>query len=181
MERTDAKNGDALTTLAEAIPGSLSFFTLTPGVLLFRPLLPTRSEGGGAQEGGGGRLQGLGNKMEMEGAGLENELDLATYLFPRILSATSSLEVALLSTAHRPLEGEHDAGAELYRKREALRCQLEEMMGVIVKVLLESAVGVEWKAKDQVVEGGIGKGRQLVQEMITLLKGSSFPVLRTPG
>lgn len=97
------------------------------------------------------------------------EEDLATYLFPRILRATSSLEAALLSS-DKPDEERNDTEALTWRARDALKNQLEELLVKIVVVLAESALGVEWMEKNSIVQGGVGKAREMTTAMIKLLE-----------
>lgn len=106
------------------------------------------------------------------GLATEDGLDLATFFLPRILRACASLEASLLSS-REPSAAEEDEGALLYRSRESLRLQLESFMVTIVEVLSKSAVSMDWQSKDVAAEGGVGKSRELVSEMLSLMQGSS--------
>lgn len=113
---------------------------------------------------------------ELEGVTLGEE-DLATYLLPRILRATSSLEAALLSS-EVPNDDNNDDSALLFIERQKLRDQLEDLLTRIIEVLTESAIGVEWKGKYSPIEGGIGKGREMTGSMIRVLEGKLFDAMR---
>lgn len=99
-------------------------------------------------------------------------MDLATFFLPRILRACASLETSLLSS-RPPSAAEVDEAALLYRSRESLRLQLESFLVTIVEVLERSAVSMDWQCKGVAVEGGVGKARELVSEMLSLGQGSS--------
>lgn len=106
------------------------------------------------------------------------EEDLATFLFPRILRAASSLEGALLSS-EMPLSDSTTAAAQLWKSRREARNELEELLVTVVVSLSESAIRVEWRGAKPPVQGGVGKAREMMDEMIKLLRGDTELLLQS--
>ncbi|KAK4700847.1 hypothetical protein P7C70_g5402, partial [Phenoliferia sp. Uapishka_3] len=160
---------EAVTILSSSIPGPLQYLRAKPNALLFRPDSAETAQQLPAT------LAPVA--VGVQSATLGND-DLATFLLPRILRATSSLEAALLST-QEPSEDQTDVFAELWRNRQALKLKLEELLFTIVRVLAESAVRIEWHSRDSVVPGGLGKAREMMSEMVKLLR-ALLPSPSTP-
>lgn len=166
---TGAKTSDAISALSSSIRGSMQYLLEKPSALLMRST-SILSENSKAIHPFSSTIV----PADLEGVTLGEE-DLATYLLPRILRATSSLEAALLSS-EIPNGDNNDDSALLFRARQKLRDQLEDLLAKIIGVLTESAIGVEWKGKYSPVEGGIGKGREMTSSMIKVLEGKLYQV-----
>ncbi|GAA5921352.1 hypothetical protein JCM1841_002451 [Sporobolomyces salmonicolor] len=117
--------------------------------------------------------------------GLNPEEDLATFLVWRCLSVGSALQAALLGEG--PPQQQREAAPEVVEKvkteRKAALRELEEMVQGVVAVLAESAVRVQWRgpyAADLMKDGGMGKAKELVGEMIKLVK-SLLPGTQAPA
>lgn len=156
-------DSSALGNLPELVRRQLKYLREKPAALLYRPR-PASSN----------MLDAISSTMA--GANLAEihagEEDLATFLFPRILRAASSLEGALLST-EMPLSDSKSAAAQLWNSRREARNELEELLVTVVVSLSESAIRVEWRGAKPPVQGGIGKAREMMDEMIKLLRGDA--------
>lgn len=146
---------EAVTILSDSIPGQLQYLRSKPYALLFRP--PPEADP---------RQLGPG------AAGARGPDDLATFLLPRILRAAASLDAALLQ-ATEPDGEDRSAQAQLHRDRRTLARRLEDLLATVVRVLAESAVRVEWAPRPSAVPGGLGKAREMMAEMVKLLRSAS--------
>ncbi|KAI5476130.1 phosphatidylinositol 3-/4-kinase [Pseudohyphozyma bogoriensis] len=167
----ESKNGahyatstpETISILSTSIAGPLQYIKSKPQFLLFIP--PPTSE----------PLAGIPSSTLAKGANADASSsaseDLPTFLLPRILRSVASLEAALISS-DRPPDSAKDPTAELWRARLDLRSRLDELLVVVVSVLAESGVRLEWQSKAQkgIVQGGIGKAREMVNEMLKLLR-----------
>jgi len=110
--------------------------------------------------------------------GVHPEEDLATFLVWRSLSVCSRLQMALLSTP--PNTCTVETYAKVSGEREAALRELEALLQGVVEVLSENAVRVEWRGginREALKDGGIGKAKELVDEMIKLVRSASDRVL----
>ena len=158
---------ESISNLTSSINGPLQYLRAKPTALFVRP---SASSFDAVQSLPPVHLT-LANGGNLDGIPL-GEDDLASFLFPRILRATASLEAALICTPY-PIDGATDEASQLWRDRLELRLKLEDLLATVVGVLAESAVRVEWKGKDSPAEGGIGKAREMTSDMLKLLRGES--------
>lgn len=167
---TTADNGstETITNLSVSIDGPIQYLRGKPRVLLYRPeassletttilhkLPPTQAD----------------TPLDFGGATADED-DLATFLLPRILRAASSLQAALLSSPAPEDVTAQDASTKLWIDRSNLLRQLESFVQTVVGILAESAMRVEWEARDLPAQGGIGKAQEMMSEMVKLLQGT---------
>lgn len=115
--------------------------------------------------------------------GVHPEEDLATFLVWRSLSVCSRLQAALLSTPRTTVAAA--TYVKVTGEREAALQELEQLVEGVVEVLSENAVRVEWRggiSKEVLKDGGIGKAKELVDEMVKLVRSASsfLPSSSTP-
>lgn len=150
--------------LSGCISGPLLYITTRPQVLLFRSTVAE---------------QGLAATTEhgvQQGSTAANSTadDLATVFLPLILRNASSLEAALLSTpAPSDTQVLQNAQSRMRTERKRLLNQLEELLVTVIRALAGSAIRVEWHGRDSTVQGGLGKAREMVNELTRLLKGKA--------
>lgn len=154
--------------LQNVLPGSTDYLATKAAALL----VPIGSDSAPAPAGSSGSKQPLA--LAPAGPGSPAE-DLGSFLLPRLLRAAASLEAALLQSATPQREVANSiadaATGQVWRDRRKLRDSLETMLVKSVTVLVESAVRLEWSRKGQVVGGGIGRAREMVEEMLRLVTG----------
>lgn len=168
------ESGTNLASLMEAMRGPLQYCTSHPNALLF----VSSSEGAPIQIGGD-EVMATTSAVTMEGGSPAGEdVDLATYLFPRMLRAAASLDAALL-TVERPGENDQSEPAKLYHSRENARNRLEEFLIAIIQLLSQNAVGAEWTNYEGPVQGGVGKARAIVNDLIEMLTCEWAPMLNS--
>lgn len=155
---------ETLTILLSTIDGPLQYLIAKPSALLFistpntlpPPLLVPLAQ---AQ-------------------GVTPTIDLSTFLLPRILRATASLQTALLlpSTA---------SSTSLKDNRKKLLLKLEELLITIIRVLADGAVRVDWKSARESggLQGGLGKAREMCKDLFEIVEGQSshFPLPQGGG
>jgi hypothetical protein len=151
---------DALSTLAASLDGPTRYLLQHPSALFLHP-----------EPEGTVNLPLLTNGASL-GAISEGQDDLSTFLFPRILRATASLEAALLSTP-KPRPDATDVSSKLWRERQELKEKLEMLLETVVGALARFAVRVDWKGKDLPIQGGTGKAREMMDDMVKILRGKS--------
>jgi hypothetical protein len=161
-------SSEMITLLAGSINGPLHYLQTKPRVLLFKPTLAASNGINPAM---------LQPTISKNGAHPSDESfhdDLATFLLPRILRSASSLEATLLSTP-APASDQvlQDASTRLWHERKRLLTQLEHLLAVVIRLLATSAIRVNWSDRDSVMRGGIGKAREMVNQIMNLLKGQS--------
>lgn len=146
-----------------AIAGPATYITTHPSVLFVRPSSTSPTVAA---------TQIPPSTLDAQAASVV-EVDLASFLFPRIIRATASLEAALLSSPRPPSSPSRTPGeAELlWRTRQAVKLKLESFLGTIVRVFSQSAIRLEWRSKDSVAKGGLGKARQMTEDMLRLIHG----------
>lgn len=160
-----------ITGLSSSIGGPLQYLQAKPRVLLFRARAAADDTSAALQRGPAALPAGTA----VNGAALAaGEDDLATFLVPRILRAASSLQAALLTSAAPRTDVLQTATTRLWRERAALLAQLENMLATMVGILAESGVRLDWQGPDGTPQGGLGKAREMVTEMIKLLRGTSL-------
>lgn len=160
---------EMVTFVGGSINGPLHYLQTKPRVLLFRPtstgVMPNNGQDSGT-------LSTQLNNNPAAAVGATASEDLATFLLPRILRSASSLEATLLSMpAHREPDLLQNATSKLWRERRRLLTQLEQLLAVVIRSLAASAVRVDWADRDSVTRGGIGKAREIIQQIMGLLKG----------
>ncbi|KAM0756274.1 hypothetical protein T439DRAFT_320977 [Meredithblackwellia eburnea MCA 4105] len=154
---------ESISILSSSIDGPQQYIKANPACLLFKPKYPSSPSKSGLPAA----LSTL--PIPPGSAGFPDE-DLATYLLPRILRTIASLEAALLST-EKPRDDATDQQSVLWRDRRDLRNKLQDLQVSIVRALAESAVRIEWRGrKDASVSGGLGKAREMMNELIKVVR-----------
>ncbi|ORY85368.1 hypothetical protein BCR35DRAFT_53978 [Leucosporidium creatinivorum] len=172
---------EMITGLSSSINGPLQYLQAKPRVLLFR----TNSAGDDTANALKQIPPTLPTGTALDPAALgTGEDDLATFLLPRILRSAASLQAALLASPVPRTDGLQNANTRLWRERSALLAQLEELLATMVGVLAESGVRLEWQGGDGEVQGGLGKAREITNEMVKLVRGllpsSHAPAINYP-
>ncbi|BGP36884.1 hypothetical protein JCM10449v2_000786 [Rhodotorula kratochvilovae] len=182
-----AETSENLQALAATIPGSFCGIKAKPRFLLYTsrssPSATARIPPSPSLVNGSPRKDAVVPPTMQPAAGVEGvhpEEDLATFLLWRSLSVCSRLQAALLSS---PPSG---VTVETYEKvtgeRKVALTKLEALVEGVVEVLSENAVRVEWRGglnKEVLKDGGIGKAKELVDEMIKLVR-ALLPDSRSP-
>lgn len=167
---TAASNAsEMIAGLSSSIGGPLQYLQAKPRVLLFR------AEAGSTDAAALKKLPPAlppGTALGTAALGA-NEDDLATFLLPRTLRAASSLQAALLSSPTPRADGLHSVDTRLWRDRAALLADLEGLLAKMIGVLAESGVRLDWQGGDSAIASGMGKAREMVSEMIKLVRGMS--------
>ncbi|GAA6005621.1 hypothetical protein JCM10207_005273 [Rhodosporidiobolus poonsookiae] len=172
-----------LVALSETLPGSFCGIKAKPRFLLYTtrssPSSTARLPPSPSLINGSPRkdvplpVAGLSAPADIEGVNPEE--DLATFLTWRCLAVSTALQAALLSEA-----GTDGAPADAVKKVQAQRqVALNELQGLmegVLAVLCESAVRVEWKTglgKEVLKDGGVGKAREMVEELLKAVQAVS--------
>lgn len=157
-----------ITGLSSSIGGPLQYLQAKPRVLLFRTSSAADDTASALKKIPPALPTGTALDSAALGAG---EDDLATFLLPRILRAAASLQAAHLASPAPRTDGLQNVHTRLWSERVALLTQLEELLATTVGVLAESGVRLEWQEGDGEVQGGLGKAREMTNEMIKLIRG----------
>ncbi|BGO96796.1 Serine/threonine-protein kinase MEC1 [Rhodotorula toruloides] len=174
-----AATSENLVALASTLPGSFSGIKAKPRFLLYTsrssPFSTARVPPTPSLVNGSPRKDAAKSGPSLQPAagveGIHPEEDLATFLVCRSLSVSSRLQAALFDPA---VEASIDETVrKVAEERAAALRELESLVQGIVEVLCESAVRVEWRAgvaKDDVKSGGVGKAKEIVEELIRLIR-----------
>lgn len=100
--------------------------------------------------------------------------DFASFLLPRLLRAVSSLEASLLSS-ERPHADDESRKAQVWRRRLAMRDQLEALLIEVFNILGTYGGLLEWKSRDHaVLPNGLGKAQEMAQELLKAVQGAQL-------
>ncbi|GEM06491.1 phosphatidylinositol 3-/4-kinase [Rhodotorula toruloides] len=174
-----AVTSENLVALASTLPGSFSGIKAKPRFLLYTsrssPFSTARIPPTPSLVNGSPRKDAVKNGPSLQPAagveGIHPEEDLATFLVCRSLSVSSRLQAALSDPASEASVDE--TVRQVAEERATALRELESLVQGIVEVLCESAVRVEWRAgvaKDEVKGGGVGKAKEIVEELIRLVR-----------
>ncbi|GAA5831812.1 hypothetical protein JCM11251_003895 [Rhodosporidiobolus azoricus] len=168
-----------LGALAATLPGSFCGIKAKPRFLLYTSrtapsasarIPPTPSLVNGSPKKGHDHAKPATAHPVPTVEGVNPEEDLATFLLWRSLAVSTALQAALLTSAS-------GAPANVVREvREKQQVALDELEGLVkgvLGVLCENAVRVEWRsglAKEVMKDGGIGKAKELVEELLKVLQ-----------
>lgn len=174
-------SGSTITALLAAVVGPVQHCLVNPSSLLFRPSSTLFDSMDARLPLLNGAATSSSFHPAPDDAAAEEDVDLAGYLFPRLIRAMTSLEAALLSTDRAEdmmAVSDEDDALVLHRLREQARDQLEKFMVTIVQSLSEGGAGLEWDNSEGPVQGGVGRARKLVHQMIDMLRSrfSSLPL-----
>ncbi|GAA5842453.1 hypothetical protein JCM9279_005388 [Rhodotorula babjevae] len=185
-----AETSENLQALAATIPGSFCGIKAKPRFLLYTSRTPPSSTSrippspslvNGSPRKGGPAASPPTLQPAAGVEGVHPEEDLATFLVWRSLSVCSRLQAALLSTPRATVAAA--TYAKVTGERAAALHELEALVEGVVEVLSENAVRVEWRGsitKEVLKDGGIGKAKELVDEMIKLVR-TLLPDPRSPS
>jgi hypothetical protein len=174
-----------LVALAETLPGSFHGIKAKPRFLLYTSrsspsstarIPPTPSLLNGSPRKGVAASTSEAPQQPQQPAlavdGLNSEEDLATFLVWRSLSVSTALQANLLALTEGVLS---EAEKKIRAQRQVALNELEGLVKGVVGVLCESAVRIEWRsglAKDVLKDGGIGKAKDLVEELLKTVQGA---------
>ncbi|GAA6058026.1 hypothetical protein JCM3770_003979 [Rhodotorula araucariae] len=173
-----AETSENLQALAATIPGSFCGIKAKPRFLLYTsrssPSATARIPPSPSLVNGSPRKEASAAPAMQPAAGVEGvhpEEDLATFLVWRSLSVCSRLQAALLSSA--PSSVIVETYERVTGERKVALTELEALVEGVVEVLSENAVRVEWRGgfnKDVLKDGGVGKAKELFNEMVKLVR-----------
>lgn len=184
--RTDlAATFENLVALAETLPGSFCGIKAKPRFLLYTSrstpsstarIPPTPSLlNGSPKKGAAAPTTEAAQQPALSVEGLNSEEDLATFLVWRSLTVSTALQASLVATAEGVVS---EVEKKVRAQRQVALNELEGLVKGVVGVLCESAVPIEWRGgltKDVLKDGGIGKAKELVEELLKTVQGTPFP------
>ncbi|GAA5902167.1 hypothetical protein JCM6882_006719 [Rhodosporidiobolus microsporus] len=168
-----------LGALAATLPGSFCGIKAKPRFLLYTSrsspsstarIPPTPSLINGSPKKGHVPQKPATIQPVLTVEGVNPEEDLATFLLWRSLAVSTALQAAILSA---PVGAPADVVQKVQEKRQAALNELEELVKGVLGVLCENAVRVEWRnglAKEVMKDGGIGKAKELVEELLKVVQ-----------
>jgi hypothetical protein len=158
----DQSNSSTLRSLMAAVGGPVQHCQTNPSALLFRPTSSSTIASGDigvvVEQGQGGSTS------------TEDDVDLATYLFPRLIRAIASLETASLLSDRPSSDALDNEEGNTYQLSEKVKDQLETFMVTIVQSLAEGGASLEWSSRESAIQGGVGRARAIVQELVEMLQ-----------
>lgn len=111
------------------------------------------------------------------------EEDFATWFTWQTLRLNSALELTQLGMNPQEEAKNRDKWSreQLQSERKRLQNEIEFTMVGILEALTKSAIKIKWKGApsgDPTKDGGVGKAREIVEEMIKVVQGASNYSLR---